>query len=214
MEIRGLRRKAGSERVEIEFSDGHSLTLAPLVAAGLHRGQRLAAEDLQRLRSQDQEESVWQRCVAWIARRARSGTEIRQYLQRRRVEAAVAERVLRRLDEQGLVDDSGFARAWVENRLALHPRSGRALSQELRRKGIPPELAAQALAGIDEEEAARRLAQSKAPRWRDCEQGEFEKRLGNYLARRGFSFEIIHSVLDGLYGELHSEGSGPEGGTA
>jgi regulatory protein len=212
--IRGLRRRTGSRRVEVELSDGRSLTLAPLIAAELHRGQTLGAEDLERLRSRDEEESVLQGCLALIARRARSRTEIRQYLRRRKVDAAVAERVLNRLGERGLVDDADFARSWVENRLALHPRSARALGQELRLKGISPELAARALAGVDEEEAAMRLARSKAARWRDCGKREFERRLGSYLARRGFSFEIIHSVLDGLYGELRSKDSGSEGGTA
>lgn len=213
-QIRGLRRRSGSKRVEVELSDGRSLALAPLVAAGLRRGEILEAEEIERLLCRDKEERALQGCLALIARRARSRTEIRQYLRRHEVDPAVAERVLGRLDEQGLADDAEFARAWVENRLALHPRSGRALRQELRLKGISPELAAQALAGIDEEGTARRLARSKAERWRDCEQREFERRLGSYLARRGFSYEIIRSVLEGLYGELRSPDSGFEGGTA
>lgn len=213
-QIRGLRLRTGSKQVEVELSDGRSLTLTPLVAAELHRGETLGAEDIEHLRSRDREERLLGRCLALIARRPRSRQEMAQYLRRRRVDSGLADRVLSRLDERGLVDDAEFARAWVENRLALHPRSERALSQELRLKGIAPELAAEALAGVDEEEAALRLARSKAARWRDCEKLEFERRLGSFLGRRGFSYEIIHSVLDGLYLELRSEDPGPGEKTA
>jgi regulatory protein len=209
-----LRRRSGSKRIEVELEDGRRLTLAPLVAVSLRPGQDLGTEEIERLQSQDREEKVLQRCLSLLARRPRSRKEVAQYLRRHQVDPVLAERVLGRLGEQGLLDDAKFAQAWVENRLALHPRAERALRQELRLKGIEPEVTTRALEGLDELEAARRLAHSKAPRWRNSERSEFERKLGGYLARRGFSFEIVHSVLDGMYQEFHSEDPGPEAGTA
>src|SRR6266542_33079 len=47
---------------------------------------------------------------------------------------------LARLAELGLVDDAAFARFWVENRQACRPRGAGALRDELRRKGIAPDV--------------------------------------------------------------------------
>ena len=54
--------------------------------------------------------------VRFLGYRPRSEAEIRQRLQRRGFDSDCTEKALARLKEQGLVDDTAFARFWKDNR--------------------------------------------------------------------------------------------------
>jgi hypothetical protein len=98
--------------------------------------------------------------------RARSRQELADKLAGRNVPTEVATRLLDRFEEVGLVDDTAFARSWVEGRVASKGLAPRALAQELRRKGVADEVAREALSRIDEgeqEAAARALVGSTTP---------------------------------------------------
>ena len=96
--------------------------------------------------------------------RARTRAELAKKLAQRNVPDEIATRLLDRFVEVGLIDDEAFAREWIAQRQAGKGLARRALSQELHRKGIDSEVAAEALADIepdDEEDAARRLVRGK-----------------------------------------------------
>ena len=97
---------------------------------------------------------------------ARSRSELAAKLARKQVPDEVAERMLDRFEEVGLVDDAAFARDWVQSRHASRGLARRALSVELRRKGVDAEVVAEAVADLDaddETEAARELVRRKLP---------------------------------------------------
>ncbi len=105
---------------------------------------------------------------------------------RRDVPEEVAERVLERFTEVGLIDDAAFARQWVESRHRSRGLAPRALKQELRRKGVGDEDAAEALEQIDEDDqraAARALVDKKLRSMRGLDQQVATRRLAGLLAR-------------------------------
>lgn len=122
--------------------------------------------------------------------RARSRAELRTKLASRHVPDEVAERLLDRFEEVGLVDDSAFARAWVESRQSTKGLAPRALAQELRRKGIADEVAREALDTIDDDaqtEAARMLVRRKLRSLSRVDHVTATRRLVGMLARKGYS---------------------------
>lgn len=203
-EITALRLGRGGKRVNVYLDGAFAFALAKVLAAGLHRGQRLDAAAVAGLVTADAIEQGVNRCLGLIARRPRSRRELDDYLRRRDMEPPLREAVLGRLGQRGLVDDAGFAQAWVENRSAFRPRSRRALAAELRRKGVGGESAAQALAAVDDESAARTAAHSYARRLRGLERREFFQRLLGYLGRRGFTYEVARPVVTEIWREVES----------
>jgi regulatory protein len=85
--------------------------------------------------------------------RARSVAEVRRRLVGAGYQRVLVEGVVARLVELGMLDDEAFARAWVASRDRARPRGERALRDELRVKGIAPELIAQVLAERAEQRA-------------------------------------------------------------
>jgi regulatory protein len=135
---------------------------------------------------------------------ARSRSEIEQRLERDEFPTEIIAQVLEELQEQGYLDDSGFAKHWVEDR-ADRKRYGRTrLAAELYRKGIDRETAADALDTIEEDDETRRALQAAEARWstdvlRKLDSMALMKeksRISGFLLRRGFTWQTIKKVLD------------------
>ncbi|HEU4512775.1 MAG TPA: regulatory protein RecX [Nocardioidaceae bacterium] len=146
----------------------------------------------------DAEEVARKILLDQLTGQARSRAELATKLAKRRVPEEVAERLLDRFEEVGLVDDAAFARLWVESRQPGKGLGRRALAQELRRKGIDEEVARSALAEVepeDEEEAARELVRRKLRTMRNVDRATATRRLGGMLARKGHSGDIVWRVV-------------------
>jgi regulatory protein len=129
---------------------------------------------------------------------ARSRKELRDKLARRDVPDELAERLLDRFGEVGLVDDEAFARSWVESRQRSRGLARRALAQELRRKGVDDETARTALDELDPERevrAASELVSKKARSMRTLDPAVATRRLVAMLARKGYPPGLAHRVV-------------------
>ena len=146
----------------------------------------------------DAEEVARKILLDQLTGQARSRAELASKLAKRRVPDDVAERLLNRFEEVGLIDDAAFARAWVDSRQPGKGLGRRALAQELRRKGIDEEVARDALEEIDpedEEEAARALVRRKLRTLRRVDRATATRRLTGMLARKGHSGEVVWRVV-------------------
>ncbi len=138
---------------------------------------------------------------------ARSRKELADKLAKKDVPSELAERLLDRFTDVGLIDDEAFAKAWIESRRSVGSGGGkglarRALAHELRRKGIDAEVARDALDEIDpadEAAAARMLVRKKLRSVRGLEQQLATRRLVGMLARKGYgpgmAFAIVKEEL-------------------
>ncbi len=156
-------------------------------------------------------------CLRLLTGAAKSRKQLGDALRKREIPDEVAEEVLTRLEEVGLIDDAAFARAWVESRHSVRGLSRRALAQELRTKGISGEFAEQALAQLDhddETEAARALVDRRLRATRGLERQTRTRRLVGLLARRGYSeglaFRVVRDALD-AEGSTDEDEYGDEG---
>ncbi|MFB9378022.1 regulatory protein RecX [Kineococcus gynurae] len=126
----------------------------------------------------------------------RSRAQLADKLAAKNVPAEVADSVLDRLTEVGLVDDVAFAQGFVATRRGQRGR--RALTQELRRKGVDEELAAEVVGEVDDasqEEAARVLVRRKVATMRGLDDQVRVRRLAGMLARRGFPSDVVMRVV-------------------
>ncbi len=139
---------------------------------------------------------------------ARSRRELRDKLAARAVPGDLAERLLDRFTEVGLIDDDAFARAWVESRQRSRGLARRALAQELRRKGVDDETARSALDDLDpadEEEAARVLVRKKLRTLRGVDTATATRRLAGLLARKGYPAGLAFAVVRDELGAVDAD---------
>jgi regulatory protein len=204
-----------SQRVNVFLNDEFAIgvSLNTLVREGLAVGQQIDDETWARLESTEQDERATQAALRLLEVRPRSVAELRQRLRRKEFPPAAIDYAITRLSDLGLLDDAAFSRLWVENRRSFSPRGSLALRDELRRKGVSRDLIDAALAdeGEPEEaaeqeaERARLLARAALRRYAEsADRFSFQRRLGSYLQRRGFTFDIIRPILDELWAEVRA----------
>lgn len=130
--------------------------------------------------------------------RARSRKELSDKLRSKDVPDDLAQRLLDRFEEVGLVDDEAFARAWVAGRQSAKGLARRALAQELRRKGVDDDVAREALDELDpetEEQAARALVRKKLRSLSRVDDVTATRRLVGMLARKGYGSGLAFAVV-------------------
>lgn len=151
-------------------------------------------------------------CLRLLTDRARSRHELEASLAKKGFTDEVSTAVLDRLEKAKLVDDESFAEQWVQSRHKYSGKGKRALSMELRNKGVSNELAVNALDLIDAEDERQRAAELVRKRFRTlhlpdpngpdvrAERDKVVRKLVGMLARRGYSqgmaFAVVKEQLD------------------
>jgi len=151
------------------------------------------------LRISDQERrrllQAWKVVYRLLRYRPRTEAELRQALRRRGFSGDIIEAVLTEAREMHWIDDRAFAVLWVEQRSRSRPRAMWVLARELRERGIPEEFIDEALAQVNEAALAHAAAEKAWRRYQSLPWPEARRRMVQYLARRGFPYELIHDVL-------------------
>lgn len=197
-------QKRDPERMNIQLDGQYAFSLAGVLAARLTVGQVLQPPEVASLIEDETRQQAFQLALGFLSYRQRSEAEIRQYLRKHKVPADVLDQTLDRLRAHRLADDEKFAAAWVENRNVFRPRSRRALTWELRQKGVQPEALETAVADLDEPALAYQAGQKKARALAPLAWPEFRTKLYAFLARRGFPASIIAPVVSQLWQETHA----------
>jgi regulatory protein len=135
-----------------------------------------------------QKKSNWEKVLRFLTFRPRSQKEVENYLDRKRVDPVDKLKLLKRLKQLNFLNDEEFAQWLIEQRARLKPKGKRALRQELRQKGIKPEIVEKALQAVNEVVEAKKIVAKKKLA---------AEKMAALLVRRGFSWETIKTVQPG-----------------
>lgn len=189
VEIRSISR--GRQRL-LSLSDGREFLFSDEACerCGIVEGQDATAELLANLDRLEQRVNAHEAALRLLATRPRSETEMRTRLAMRGVEPGAIDDEVERLHGSGLLDDRKFAEAWVEDRKRASPRGKRMLHYELLGRGIDAAAAEQATNDVDDRETAIALARARARRVAATSYEAFFAKVGGFLRRRGFDYEV------------------------
>lgn len=144
-----------------------------------------------------------QACLRLLTAAPRTRLQLEQALRRRGVPPQAAEAVLGRLTRAALIDDTTFARMWVESRHHGRGLARRALTAELRQRGVGEDDVRGAIAQLSpeqEEAAARRLVAARLAATRGRPLPTRVRRLMGLLARKGYppglAYRIVREALE------------------
>jgi regulatory protein len=133
-----------------------------------------------------------------LAKSAKSTHQLRQILEKREIPTEIAERVLERFTEVGLIDDQAFAETVVNSRRNFKGLSKSAIKRELNEKGVPGAFIEQAIEGItseDDLQTAKELASRRIRQMAGLQREVRERRLAGYLGRKGYPSSIVFAAI-------------------
>jgi len=91
-------------------------------------------------------------------------------------------------------------REWLKASSTWKPKGVLAIKSELYKKGINEGLINEALKdadiGYDEYKVAKAIIEKKSKALKDINKLKRKKSLYSYLARRGFSFDVINDIIE------------------
>ncbi len=196
MRITDIKQQVKNKDRYSVYVDGDyafSLSADELVAQKIASNQEITKEQLETLIKTAVEDKAYQAALGLIARRTRSVWEMQQYLARKQYNQPIITKILNKLSSRGMLNDTAFAEAWVQNRQLLKPTSRRKLQQELQQKNISKSIISEVLADYEdaEQNALKALVEKKRPlpRYQD------QSKLMAYLVRQGFSYGDIKAAL-------------------
>jgi regulatory protein len=198
------------ERINL-FVDGRFLlgvNAAIVLQMGLRLEQELSPDQLEQLHSEEVEQQAVDRALNYLSYRPRSREEVRRYLRRKETPPEIIEAALARLDRLDFVNDRTFAGFWIESREQFSPRGARALKNELRLKGVERDVVDELVDDEQDEERALRAGRKKAislANVPDIDYATFRNRLGSFLQRRGFGYEVATKTVRTLWKEVKEE---------
>jgi regulatory protein len=133
-----------------------------------------------------------------LARSAKSTSQLRKILEQREISPEIAEKVIERFTEVGLIDDAAYAETIVNSRRNYKGLAKSAIKRELNEKGVSHELVEEAISGItaeDDFESAKQLATRRFAQMAHLEKEVRTRRLAGYLQRKGYASSAVFAAI-------------------
>lgn len=191
--------------MRVAFDDAPSLRIRKCHFAKLplEEGDEIDPEEYVNRVASLQFADAYESALTSLDASARTASEIDRSLRMKGFVAPVAEAVVERLKENGLIDDQRLAARLAETQLTK-PVGLYAMKRKLRAKGISDEDAAEALESFDDDQqraAAIQAARKLLRRYENLPVRECRGKLSQALARRGFSWDAVSAAVEAVLEE-------------
>lgn len=196
------QQKKDKERVNIYLDGKYAFptTLESVLTNSLKVGRELSLQQVNDLKNEGDSAKVYNKALNYMMSRPHSESELKMWFRRKKVEDEnIIHKVTKKLTRLNLINDLEFAKWWVEQRSTFRPKGRNALKSELMQKGVSREIIDEALVDTNTEtetDAAKKNAEKRLPRLLGLDKQDQKRKLLEFLARRGFSYDVAKSVID------------------
>ncbi len=202
-DIRPQAKDPLRENVYLDGKFGFGIAAESRFENRLKIGQNLIEAEVRSLVSGDQVSKLLFSAQNFLSYRPRSVKEVRDNLTNKLDRgdyvdpAKILSEVVVKLTQMKLLSDLEFARWWVEQRKKFKPRGERMLRSELHAKGVPRDIIDELFFAYETPASEiEKLAAKKAVSYAKLPRQEFQTKLSNFLARKGYDWDEIQGVVD------------------
>ncbi len=146
-------------------------------------------------------EQILSKLTALCSRSEHCCHDIKEKLRRWEIDETTSQKVIDYLKKEKYIDDSRYARFFVNDKVKFNRWGRRKVEQALRMKGIAEEDYEEALSSVEDadyESVLQPLLKSKMKSVKAKNDYEFRMKLIRFALGRGFSYEQITHCLDKL----------------
>ena len=198
------KNKKNRNRVSvfIEGRYGFSISEEDFLCLNLYEKKEITPEEMDYVNNEILFREAKALAVKYLALRLRSEGELRIKLRQEDYSHELIESVIEEVRSLGYINDKLYAQKYVYDRSKLKPKSKKMLKLELKAKGIPDEIADEALDDlkVDDASVAEGLVKKKFGKY-DLSDEKIVKRIYSFLHHRGFRPEIIEGIVEKIKNE-------------
>jgi regulatory protein len=200
IKITKISTQKRGDRVSLYSGDDFIIGLDKdlLIKHGLGIGVELDATQISTLAKDDEIKKCFNKALHYLSYRPRSEHEVRTKLAEK-YPPAVVEKVISKLKKYRYVDDAAFVNFWFDSR--GRTRGAALLRAELLQKGVPKDVIEGSLPTRESEETYQEVLElvSSKKKYQHLDKKEFYKKVAPFLARRGYSYDVIKEVIKNIY---------------
>lgn len=200
--ITSIKAQKNQKRVNINLDGvfGFGLDLENFMKLQLKVNQELTQDEISEIIKKAEFQKCLDKTINFAMVRPRSIKEVKDYFRRKEVDTSLHQNIIDKLIKLELVDDLKFAEWWVRQRLEFKHKSKKDITFELRQKGIDSNLIKNVLdhSEIDEVKIAKELIAKKLYKWQKYDEKTRKQKMSQYLAGKGFNWDIISEALDSV----------------
>ena len=133
-----------------------------------------------------------------LSYRERTIKEMEDRLRKKDFSEEVIKAVVDFLLENDYLNEERFAEMWIRSRKKHHPRGRKLIYKELKNKGLKQKMINTALNQHLSNQEELDMAEYLKAKWlrRRTEEDSSSYKLKNYLANKGFSYEMVYQITD------------------
>ena len=203
-------QKNNKEKVNI-FVDGEysfSLSLKGVNKYGLYNGRNISENEIKEIKDEDEKELAFLFLLDKISYKMFTEKEIRDKLIKKGFEIDSINYSLEKAKEYGYINDSYYAKCFIEQRGIPNKWGQQVIYQKLFQKGIDKNIIKESLNEFfdeeDEKENCYLLACKKMNSIKDFDfdNRNFIDKMYRFLISKGYSYETINSTIEKLKKEI------------
>ena len=193
-------RRRGLVHLYIDGEPAVKIDREVFIKSRLSPGDEISDEELHRLILDSDNRRATEKALYLLEYRDHTSKELREKIARTAASREAAEAAVEKMEELGLVNDDDYGRRYARE-LFEHKRFGPMRArQELRQKGIRPELIDELLSEYEDPEAFSmrigEILEKKYSGWQEDE--KIKRRAYAALQRMGYSYEHIREGMRNL----------------
>lgn len=182
-----------------------------MIKFGIKRGGILSDERIDEIKSLSEIYLAREIAFRFVAYKVRTEREVYNRLKREGFNEDVIQVVMDDLKRFKFLDDLEYAKNFAQSKLSSPSFGRRFIEQALKSRGVDDETISSALSevfnDVDEFELAycvamRKLKQLRSSR-RKIDEGKQRRKIYEFLARRGFDWDVIDKVLDKIFDDAY-----------
>lgn len=195
-------QKRNLDRVNIYIDDQFAFGLTDILRYkyDLFSGKEVTQEFIDDVLKAEEQNKVINHALKLLSYRSRSEKEIYDKLKEKGYDEDKIENAIKYCIEKNYINDKDFAEAFIRDKININKLGSQRIKYELISKGVSSNIIDEVLEPNHEEELnmAMELALKKIHSYRNDDYNAIYRKLGGYLQRRGYSFDIIRKVLNNV----------------
>lgn len=141
-------------------------------------------------------EQALHQSIRYLNYQPRTCHQIKLFIRKKGFDEDTVEKVIEILIEKKYLDDTAFAKMFVESSIRSKPKSKFALGYELNKRKIDPSIIESVLSDLDDTDLALKAVALKTRTWVNFDTQTKQKKIMNFLRYRGFGYDISMATLD------------------
>lgn len=197
-------QKRNKNRVSIYINEEYAFGIHIDIALkfNLEKGKRINKEFIEEILKKEEQNKGNNYAIKLLSIRPRSNKEIMDKMKGKGYDQEIIESTLKFLERYDLINDKEFTKEFIKDKSKKYGR--KRIEIELNQKGIKDniinEIINEEMKEGSEYKTALEIGKKRLRAYKNEEKGAIYRKLGSYLGRKGFSYDIISRVLREVIG--------------